>query len=86
LLDSGGGPQNSPSAQTTAALIPPPSALLGPAKTGQADANTEFKYQQGHAVACPCFFCIGDLVFGCLAFLSTPFCMRRGAEVQADQG
>ena len=34
LLDSGGGPQNSPSAQTTAALIPPPSALLGPARTG----------------------------------------------------
>ena len=42
LLDSGGGPQNSPSAQTTAALIPPPSALLGPARTGQA----EYKYKK----------------------------------------
>jgi len=48
LLDCGGGLAKLATlrfAQTTPALIPPPSALLGPARTGQAGAGTEDKYQ-----------------------------------------
>ena len=51
-------------AQTSAIPDPPTSALLGPARTGQAGAGTEDrkqkhqedKYKQGLAKASPCFF------------------------------
>ena len=81
LLDYGGGLAKLAtlrSAQTTPALIPPPSALLGPARTGKSEipktrkSNTEYQCrtpkQQGHAVACPCFFGIRVSVFGCFVF------------------
>ncbi len=81
-------------AQTIASPDPLASALLGPARTGQSEAGTkyqrnQYRYKQGRAKACLC----GLLYLGfCLRLLavrysfSHPFCLRRGAEVQADQG
>ena len=46
LLDYGGGLAKLATlrfAQTTPALIPPPSALLGPARTGQSGSGTEYQ-------------------------------------------
>jgi hypothetical protein len=70
------------------------SALLGPARTGQsgtgAEAGTEEKYQRtnqgkkGLAVASPCFFKYSE--FGFCIPRPHPLWMRRGAEVQTDQG
>ena len=102
LLDHGGGLAKLATlrfAQTTPALIPPPSALLGPARTGKSEIpNTGRQIQipnpntkQGHAMACPCGFrYFGVLssavwLFDCLVF-RVPLWMRRGAQVQADQG
>ncbi len=59
LLDYGGGPHNSPAAQTSAARPSASICAARPSHTGQAGmgAGTEHKdktKKQGHAMACPC--------------------------------
>jgi len=44
------------------------------------------KYKQGHAMACPCGFRYSFLSSAVWYSCLHPLCMRRGAEVQADQG
>ena len=83
-----GSRANSPSAQTSAIPDPPPSALLGPARTGQSGsgAGTEYQrqnqYKQGHAMACPWGFRYLAVWYSS----PTPLWMRRGAQGQTDQG
>src|SRR2546426_284416 len=70
-------------AQTTAALIPPPSALLGPARTGwERVPNPKTNKDTPWRVLVD--FGLRSSVLG--LFVSNPFCLRRGAEVQTDQG
>ena len=87
VLEPSGVRLNSPSAQTTPALIR--LSLRSSAQPGRGnrdrEPNTkdkEDKYKQGHAMACPCGFRYLAVRYS----FSHPLCMRRGAEVQADQG
>ena len=80
LLDSGGGPQNSLRSNNCG---PDPASVCAaqPSQDG-ADKKADTKYQDKYAP----WRVLVEL--GCLAVgLSPhPFCMRRGAEVQTDQG
>jgi hypothetical protein len=79
-----GSRANSPSAQTSAIPDPPPSALLGPARTGQAGAatttnrNTPWRVPVSSGIQ----YWYSAVRYSC----PHPLWMRRGAEVQTDQG
>ncbi len=76
-----------------AALIPLLGHITGPARTGLSGSETRDKNQnpiqtgtrRGVSLGTS-EFGIWYLVFGCSAVRSHPLCLRRGAQLQADQG
>ena len=86
---------NSPTAQTSAAQIPLFERSTGPARTGLAGADAGKRCP--HRVVSGFWFLVSSfwflvsglcsLFFGCWLFpRSHPFCLRRGAQGQTDQG
>jgi hypothetical protein len=89
VLGPAGVKNNSPSAQTSFCPDPSGPPLLGASTRANRERgpNTKDKYQPGLARASPGFFWYSGFCFRLFGIpASTPFCMRRGAQVQADQG